>query len=80
MLGLRTLEGLAHAHIPAAFAVVALLALGGQAGWAQPQQTIRIIIPFPPGGATDIVGRLLADQISRKACRRSWRTGPAPPR
>lgn len=48
-----------------AFAVVALLALGGQAGWAQPQQTIRIIIPFPPGGATDIVGRLLADQISR---------------
>jgi len=48
-----------------AFVVVSLLALGGQAGWAQPQRTIRIIIPFPPGGATDIVGRLLADQISR---------------
>jgi tripartite-type tricarboxylate transporter receptor subunit TctC len=48
-----------------AFAVVSLLALGGQSGWAQPQRTIRIIIPFPPGGATDIVGRVLADQISR---------------
>ena len=48
-----------------AFAVVSLVALGGQAGWAQPQRTIRIINPFPLGGATDIVGRLLADQISR---------------
>ena len=48
-----------------AFAVASLVALGGHAGWAQPQRTIRIINPFPPGGATDIVGRLLADQISR---------------
>jgi tripartite-type tricarboxylate transporter receptor subunit TctC len=48
-----------------AFAVVSVVALGSQHGWSQTQQTIRIINPFPPGGSTDIIGRLLADQISR---------------
>jgi tripartite-type tricarboxylate transporter receptor subunit TctC len=48
-----------------AFSVVSVVALGSQHGWSQTQQTIRIINPFPPGGSTDIVGRLLADQISR---------------
>lgn len=47
-----------------AFAVVSVIALGSQGGWSQTQQTIRIIIPFPPAGSTDLVGRLLADQIS----------------
>jgi tripartite-type tricarboxylate transporter receptor subunit TctC len=53
-----------------AFAVISVTALACQVGWSQTQQTktqqtIRIIIPFPPGGSTDLVGRLLADQFSR---------------
>lgn len=46
----RTLGGLAAAALTApAFA---------QAGY--PSQTVRIIVPFAPGGATDVVGRILA--------------------
>lgn len=32
---------------------------------AWPARTVRFIIPFPPGGPTDIMGRLAADMLSR---------------
>ncbi|MFN9096170.1 MAG: tripartite tricarboxylate transporter substrate binding protein, partial [Alphaproteobacteria bacterium] len=35
-------------------------------GWV-PELTVRIILPFPPGGSTDLVGRILADRVSRSA-------------
>jgi tripartite-type tricarboxylate transporter receptor subunit TctC len=31
-----------------------------------PTKPIRLIIPFPPGGTTDIVGRLVADELGRQ--------------
>lgn len=33
---------------------------------AFPSRTVRIVIPYPAGGGTDTIGRLLADQLSRK--------------
>jgi tripartite-type tricarboxylate transporter receptor subunit TctC len=31
-----------------------------------PNRAVRIVIPYPAGGGTDTVGRLVADQLSRK--------------
>lgn len=47
---------------------LALLLLA-DAGHAQPQfpvKTVRIVVPYPAGGGTDILGRLLAEQLARK--------------
>ena len=40
----------------------ALCALPAFAAW--PERAVRIIIPWPPGGSTDIVGRLLAAELT----------------
>jgi tripartite-type tricarboxylate transporter receptor subunit TctC len=31
-----------------------------------PSRTIRLIIPFPPGGSNDVVGRIIANQLGQK--------------
>jgi tripartite-type tricarboxylate transporter receptor subunit TctC len=43
-------------------ASVALLPAAAAAAW--PEKSIRVIIPWPPGGSTDIVGRLLAAELT----------------
>jgi tripartite-type tricarboxylate transporter receptor subunit TctC len=44
---------------------VALLLPAGRDADAQSARTIRVIVPFPPGGPTDTLARILADQIGR---------------
>ena len=47
-------------------AVAALAALSIQAGAQEyPARAVRIIVPYPPGGNTDIVARLMADQFTK---------------
>jgi len=42
-----------------------LLAAGSVYAQSYPAKPVRFIIPFPPGGPTDIVGRLTAERLSR---------------
>ncbi len=41
-----------------------LLSIASAASW--PERPIRMIIPWPPGGSTDIVGRILAADLSAR--------------
>jgi len=42
-----------------------LLALGAS-GLSQTARTIRLIVPFPPGGAIDVLSRIVAEEIGRE--------------
>lgn len=54
-------------HLAAGAAVLSfiLLTLSDQNAWSQTTRTIRIVVPFPPGGSADILARLLGEQISK---------------
>lgn len=46
-------------------AVVTSLACGSAVAQGYPARSIKLIIPFPPGGTTDLVGRAFADAMSK---------------
>lgn len=43
-----------------------VFALIAPAHAAWPDKTVRIVIPWPPGGSTDIIGRLLAAEMTQR--------------
>jgi len=50
--------------------VLCMLAMSGvaqaqDAAAAYPDRPVKVIVPFPPGGATDIVGREISDRLAR---------------
>ena len=52
-------------------ALVAMLAIAAAipAARAQanyPARVVKLIVPYPPGGGTDLLARVLADQLGRK--------------
>ncbi len=46
--------------------LVALLAFAATAALAQPypNKSIKLIVPYPPGGATDVIGRVMAQRLT----------------
>ena len=45
-------------------ALAALTLFAGPAAAAYPDKPIRLIVPYPPGGATDVIGRVMAQRLS----------------
>jgi tripartite-type tricarboxylate transporter receptor subunit TctC len=52
--------------IPAAAVIFAILCLSPGAAYGQsyPAKPVRVLVPWPPGGSNDIVGRVLAQRLS----------------
>ncbi len=48
----------------AGLVVAGLMTVSAQAAEQYPQRPVRLIIPYPPGGAGDIVGRMLGNGLS----------------
>jgi tripartite-type tricarboxylate transporter receptor subunit TctC len=52
--------------LAAAVGAIALLGASGAVAQAWPAKSIRLMVPFPPGGSTDIVARIVAQKLGER--------------
>jgi len=53
-------------RIPLCRILLLLLVAGAASAQDYPSRTVRVVVPFPPGGAPDLVGRALANRLSER--------------
>src|SRR5215813_11177674 len=49
----------------AAAALASLVVPADHGAWSQSARTIKIVVPFPPGGSADTLARLIGEQVSK---------------
>ncbi|MDX3906597.1 MAG: tripartite tricarboxylate transporter substrate binding protein [Pigmentiphaga sp.] len=59
----RAVVGIASAFLLQALPVTSCLAQGNE---SFPSKPLRLVVPFAPGGAADVIGRAVADQLQRE--------------
>lgn len=64
MIFLKAFKSLGFSVLLAAFAVSVFWPAGNEARAAYPEKPIRIVIPFAPGGPSDVLGRSIAQKLS----------------
>src|SRR5512134_3717256 len=62
MRHVMTARSLARWFLGLLLATSTVLSIASAAAW--PERPVRIIIPWPPGGSTDIIGRILAADLT----------------
>src|SRR3546814_3041690 len=62
----KNLASLVNRYAAIAVGAAAFVGLSSPAFAAFPERPVRIIVPFSPGGGTDLISRLLGDGMSRE--------------
>jgi tripartite-type tricarboxylate transporter receptor subunit TctC len=66
MMGLKTMRRISSAFFWIAAVVIAGLPVAGAAAEDYPSHAITFVVPFAPGGISDIPARLLADEMQQR--------------